>query len=160
MPRGPERQWRAQKQPLTDQLVNASVQRGMVDELLKDSYFAKTPPKSLDRNHFAFDVADGLSKEDGAATLTEFVAAAVVRGSAYFPRAANQWFVSGGGRHNPALMQALRRHFLQVYAVESLGWVGDALRLNSRHDHCGSASPPASWSWRAPWISGSPWLRS
>lgn len=31
MPRGPERQWRAKKQPLTDQLVMASVQRGVTD---------------------------------------------------------------------------------------------------------------------------------
>lgn len=31
MPRGPERQWRAQKQPLTHEHVMASVQGGMVD---------------------------------------------------------------------------------------------------------------------------------
>lgn len=31
MPRGPERQWRARKQPLTDELIHASVNGGMVD---------------------------------------------------------------------------------------------------------------------------------
>lgn len=109
---------------------------GKVDEallahLLEDKYFAKTPPKSLDRNHFSFDAVQKLSKEDGAATLTEFVAASVEKGAAYFPAAAKQWFVSGGGRHNPAVMQALRKRFLQVYPVESLGWVGDALEAQA-----------------------------
>lgn len=31
MPRGPERQWRARKQPLTDELIHASVNGGLVD---------------------------------------------------------------------------------------------------------------------------------
>jgi len=102
-----------------------------VDTLLKDAFFVKTPPKSLDRNHFSFDAVQHLSSEDGAATLTEFAAAAVERAAAYFPRPARQWFVSGGGRHNLALMQALRQRFLQVYPVESLGWTGDALEAQA-----------------------------
>lgn len=104
---------------------------GLVTELLKDPFFTKHPPKSLDRNHFNFDAVGNLSKEDAAATLTEFTAAAVERGSAYFPIPANQWFVSGGGRHNPALMQALRRKFMQVFPVESLGWIGDTLEAQA-----------------------------
>ena len=85
----------------------------------------------MDRNHFSFDTLNQLSKEDGAATLTEFVAAAVEKGAAYFPAPATQWFVTGGGRHNPAVMKALRRKFLQVFPVESLGWTGDALEAQA-----------------------------
>lgn len=103
----------------------------LVHKLLDDPFFSKHPPKSLDRNHFSFDGVAGLSKEDAMATLTEFTAGAVARGAEYFPLAANQWFVSGGGRHNPALMQALRRHFLQVFPVESLGWQGDTLEAQA-----------------------------
>ena len=102
-----------------------------VEKMLQDPYFSKMPPKSLDRNHFNFDAIGQLSKEDGAATLIEFAASAVEKGASYFPAAAKQWFVSGGGRHNPALMQALRTRFLQVYPVESLGWVGDALEAQA-----------------------------
>jgi anhydro-N-acetylmuramic acid kinase len=103
----------------------------LVETLLKDSFFTRTPPKSLDRNHFAFDAVQHLSPQDGAATLTEFAAAAVQKGAVYFPLAARQWFVSGGGRHNPALMAVLRQHFPQVYPVESLGWIGDALEAQA-----------------------------
>lgn len=103
----------------------------LIETMLADPFFAKTPPKSLDRNYFSFDAMVGLSKEDGAATLVEFTAAAVAKAEAYFPVRARQCFVSGGGRHNPALMAALRRHLKQVYPVESLGWVGDALEAQA-----------------------------
>lgn len=103
----------------------------VIETMLKDPYFDKTPPKSLDRNYFNFDALVGLSKKDGAATLAEFTAAAVAKGEKYFPKAARQCFVSGGGRHNPALMAALRRHIKEVYPVESLGWVGDALEAQA-----------------------------
>jgi anhydro-N-acetylmuramic acid kinase len=109
---------------------------GKVDDallatMLEDPFFAKHPPKSLDRNYFNFDALAHLSKEDGAATLTEFTAAAIEKGSNFFPLPATQWFVSGGGRHNPAFMAALNRRFLQVFQVESLGWVGDALEAQA-----------------------------
>jgi len=105
--------------------------KALFEKMLQDVYFLRTPPKSLDRNHFAFDMVAGLSAENGAATLTEFAAGAVEKGAGYFPLPAKQWFVSGGGRHNPALMQALRHRFLQVYPVESLGWIGDALEAQA-----------------------------
>jgi anhydro-N-acetylmuramic acid kinase len=107
------------------------VDQKLIDGLLKDKFFNRHPPKSLDRNYFSFDSVARLTKEDGAATLTEFTAAAVEKGAAYFPMPAKQWFISGGGRHNVALMQAFKRKFKQVYPVESLGWTGSALEAQA-----------------------------
>jgi len=103
----------------------------IVETMLKDPYFSKIPPKSLDRNHFSLEPVEKLSKEDAAATLTEFAAAAVEKGASYFPLPARQWFVTGGGRHNPAFMEALKRRYNQVYNVESLGWIGDVLEAQA-----------------------------
>lgn len=103
----------------------------VLTKLLADPYFAKHPPKSLDRNYFTFDAVEKLSKEDGAATLTEFMASAIEKGAGYFPLAPTQWFVTGGGRHNPAFMAALKRKFKDVFPVESLGWTGDALEAQA-----------------------------
>lgn len=103
----------------------------IVEAMLKDPYFSKVPPKSLDRNYFSLEPVEKLSPQDGAATLTEFAAAAVEKGASYFPMPARQWFVTGGGRHNPALMEALKRRYLQVYTVESLGWTGDVLEAQA-----------------------------
>ena len=102
-----------------------------LETLLSNPFFVKTPPKSLDRNHFNFEAIEHLSAEDGAATLTEFVAASVQKACEYFPTAAHQWFIAGGGRHNPVLMQALQKKLPHVYAVEALGWTGDALEAQA-----------------------------
>ncbi len=103
----------------------------VVEKLLKDDFFAKHPPKSLDRNYFNFDSLAHLSAQDGAATLTEFTTAAIAAGAAFFPKPALQWFVAGGGRLNPAIMASLRRRFERVYPVETLGWNGDALEAQA-----------------------------
>src|SRR5579863_5127890 len=64
-----------------------TAQAGKVDEqaiarVLADAFFAKPPPKSLDRNDFRGligEAFDNCSVEDGAATLTALTAAAVAR---------------------------------------------------------------------------------
>ena len=87
-------------------------------------------PKSLDRLSFAQTLAisglDALSAADGAATLVAFTVAAIV--SAPLPAPARRWLVCGGGRHNPAIMAALRECLpVPIDPVESVNWDGDAL---------------------------------
>ncbi|MGH6990749.1 MAG: anhydro-N-acetylmuramic acid kinase, partial [Stellaceae bacterium] len=88
----------------------ALAQQGMIDKewvlkFLAHPYFARKPPKSLDRDEFMALVPDHLSPADGAATLTAMTAVAVYRAMAHFPARAKFWLVTGGGRHNPALMR-------------------------------------------------------
>jgi len=107
------------------------VDHDALERLLNNAYFAKHPPKSLDRNHFTADHMQHLSAEDGAATLVAFVVESAKLGLRYFPAAPKQWFVTGGGRHNPAVMQGLKTALGKVYPVESLGWKGDALEAQA-----------------------------
>ena len=111
--------------------LSGKVDEAAVIALLSNPFFAKIPPKSLDRNHFSTDAIEALSAADGAATLTEFVARAVQKASEYFPAPAKQWFISGGGRHNPALIAALKSKLPHVHNVEALGWTGDALEAQA-----------------------------
>ena len=111
----------------------ALARRGRVDEtrlsrLLDHPYLSAVYPKSLDRFGFTAAMADGLSLEDGAATLTAFTAGAVGRGLDLLPRRPTRLLVCGGGRRNPALMQAIQ-HRARVEAVvaEEVGWRGDAI---------------------------------
>jgi anhydro-N-acetylmuramic acid kinase len=106
------------------------VHQGVLSRLLAHPYFAKPAPKSLDRLDFAASLAasgiDALSPVDAAATLVAFTAEAV--GSVRLPTLPNRWLVTGGGRRNPAIMQALRTRLgVPVDRVDSLGWDGDAL---------------------------------
>jgi anhydro-N-acetylmuramic acid kinase len=100
--------------------------------LLANPYFDLPAPKSLDRD--AFDPAPlaGLSAVDGAATLVAFTAASIARSAALFPRPVHRWLVTGGGRHNPALMAALGERLAAPAApVEDVGWQGDALEAQA-----------------------------
>jgi anhydro-N-acetylmuramic acid kinase len=103
-----------------------------VEQFLTSTFFDRLPPKSLDRDDFREALPTGLSLEDGAATLTEMTAAAAAAGTRHFPATAEQWLVTGGGRHNPALMEALSRRLnVPVKPVEAVGWHGDVLEAQA-----------------------------
>ncbi len=102
--------------------------------LFGDLFFRRPPPKSLDRDHFKHVLDDlaGLSAEDGAAFLTGFTAGAAALAAEWFPAKPERWLVCGGGRHNPALMAALGRALgAPAEAVETVGWLGDALEAQA-----------------------------
>lgn len=106
---------------------------GVVDEkrlaeLLNHPYFNEPFPKSLDRFGFSWQMAEGLSLQDGAALLTAFCAVAVSKALAQLPHSPKQLIVCGGGRHNASLMKALeQRTGVQVSTAEHAGWRGDAV---------------------------------
>lgn len=102
----------------------------VLERLLSHEYFTKPPPKSLDRLDFAAALAASglhdLSPPDGAATLVAFTAGAIA--AATLPEPPRRWLVTGGGRRNPAIMDALRARLgAAVDPVEAVGWDGDAL---------------------------------
>ncbi len=104
------------------------VDEARLEELLEHPYFEAPYPKSLDRNDFGAGMADGLSAENGAALLTAFVAASVGRGLDLLPQRPGKLIVTGGGRHNPAIMGALNeRAGVTAVPTESVGWSGDAI---------------------------------
>jgi len=107
--------------------------RGKVDEprlarLLEHPYLSAPYPKSLDRYDFTADMAEGLSLEDGAATLTAFTAGTVGRSLDLLPVRPKKLIVCGGGRKNPAIMKALvSRARVEVISADDVGLRGDAV---------------------------------
>jgi anhydro-N-acetylmuramic acid kinase len=100
--------------------------------LLDHPYFERLPPKSLDRDHFTLDAVADLAPADGAATLVAFTAGAVARAQVFLPQPPGRWLVSGGGRHNGALMAALGAELMvPVEPVEAAGWRGDAIEAQA-----------------------------
>ena len=103
-----------------------------VQNMLRDPYFAASPPKSLDRNDFKIPDDVDWSASDGAATLTAFTAYAVALACDHFSKAPVQWLVCGGGRHNSELMRRLEKVLdAAVSSVESVGWRGDFLEAEA-----------------------------
>ena len=110
--------------------LSGQADAGVLAQLLAHAYFGRPAPKSLDRLDFAQALRDSrlaaLSPADGAATLAAFTAQAVA--ATVLPEPPVRWLVCGGGRHNAAIMAALRRALAApVDPVEVVGWNGDAL---------------------------------
>jgi anhydro-N-acetylmuramic acid kinase len=104
----------------------------LLERLLQHDWFSEAPPKSLDRYDFSAAMVEGMSVEDGAATLTEFSARAVAAGVSQLPEVPSRVIACGGGRHNPALMDALARALpCPVLSAEAAGWRGDTIEAEA-----------------------------
>ena len=114
-------------------LANAgTIDESVLSQLMHHPYFRAPAPKSLDRDAFSLEPLQGLSAEDGAATLVAFTTQAVSDAVRLFPSRPARWLVAGGGRHNTAIMDDLAaRLACTVESVEAVGWDGDALEAQA-----------------------------
>lgn len=113
--------------------ASGAIDESIVQRYLAHEYFAKPAPKSLDRQDFSCEWVEGLSPEDGAATLTELTARSIAKGYERFPEPAHSAYICGGGRHNQYLMQRLSQHLkMSVHSVEgALNTDGDMLEAQA-----------------------------
>jgi anhydro-N-acetylmuramic acid kinase len=103
-----------------------------VAKVLADPFFARKPPKSLDRAAFARLPLDGLADADAAATATAIVAASIARALDHLPRTPKAVVVSGGGARNATLLRMLReRAGIAVKTADELGWNADAIEAQA-----------------------------
>jgi len=113
---------------------SGQVEAGALELFLAEPFFARMPPKSLDRNDFSemVGLVNELSDADAAATLTAMCAAGVAEAMQHCPRPPTQVLVTGGGRHNPVLMKMLEVSLdCPVLPVEAVGLDGDMLEAQA-----------------------------
>jgi anhydro-N-acetylmuramic acid kinase len=106
-----------------------------IARVLDNPFFDLPPPKSLDRNAFAFGNI-GLpqySVPDGAATLSGLTVEAVARVVRHLPKAPRAWIVAGGGARNATLMKMLAYRLAPatVETADDAGWSADALEAQA-----------------------------
>ena len=117
----------------------ASVDEAAVERVLRHPFFARRPPKSLDRNEFR-----ELGERRGAARrqehsrtaprrITAITVAAVDRATAVLPGKPASWIVGGGGTRNPTLMKMLVERLTpaNVKTALDVGWSADALEAQA-----------------------------
>ena len=107
---------------------------GALEVFLRDPYFRKIPPKSLDRNAFLtmLDLVKECSNADAVATLTAICATSVISALEFCPRLPERILVTGGGRHNPVMMQMIASGAAcPVVPVEEVGLDGDMLEAQA-----------------------------
>jgi anhydro-N-acetylmuramic acid kinase len=95
---------------------------------LAHPFFAKLPPKSLDRADFASFDLDALSLADAVATAAAITAASIAKAREHFPKTPGRWIVAGGGARNVTLMNMLKsRLSAPVQTAEEAGWNASAI---------------------------------
>ncbi|MBD8892266.1 anhydro-N-acetylmuramic acid kinase [Roseibium litorale] len=112
--------------------AKGTVHQDRIATALEHPFFTAPGPKSLDRNAFSMTVAEGLSLQDGAATMVALTAGTIGLSEKLLPKVPALWIVCGGGRLNPTLMAALRS-VLQgdVRSSEEFGIDGNALEAQA-----------------------------
>jgi len=89
--------------------ASGKVNRALLDDLLRDPYYRRKPPKSAGREQYGAAFVDrmkagGLALPDLIATATVLTAATIAMG---IGDTAGTLIVSGGGVHNPRIMEHL-----------------------------------------------------
>jgi anhydro-N-acetylmuramic acid kinase len=129
------------------------VNEGLLEGLLDDEYFRRSPPKSTGRERYGEAYADGLIEkgralgagdDDLVATATALTARTIA--AAYrlagLDTSTEEVVVSGGGASNPALMQMLAERLdpITLTDLSALGWDPDAKEAVAfailAHLHC------------------------
>jgi anhydro-N-acetylmuramic acid kinase len=109
-----------------DMAVRGTVNEKTLEKMLKLDYFQAPPPKSAGRSMFSelIEQVEGMSADDGAATLTALTVESIKRGAIkHMPEMPVKWIVSGGGTKNPTMMRMLRNTLeTEVTSTSKKGW--------------------------------------
>ena len=111
------------------------VVNSVVEAYLDNAFFLRGGPKSLDRNDFTVDLAEGLELADGARTLAALSARAILKSAEHVPEHPKLWILCGGGRKNAHVVADLRdgarEMGSEVVLAEDVGLNGDSLEAEA-----------------------------
>lgn len=100
------------------------VDRVLLDELLRDPYYRRKPPKSAGREQYGVEFiarlrTTGLPVEDLIATATVLTAATIALSIRQHVKGPADLIVSGGGAHNPQILGHLAAYLPEVSVATS-----------------------------------------
>jgi anhydro-N-acetylmuramic acid kinase len=111
--------------------AKGTVDRAALAALMANPWFDTPFPKSLDRDAFSLGPVNGLSDEDGAATLAAFTAKTIAAGIEV-AGGADTIVVVGGGTHNPVILRMLAAATgVELLDAASLGWKADFIEAQA-----------------------------
>ena len=98
----------------------------LLKKLLKDPYYNKKSPKSLDVKNFNIKELKKLSLKDGCATLSMLTAETICLAINNFKNTPNKILFSGGGRKNDFIIDSIEEILKKkVYLIDEFNFNGD-----------------------------------
>ena len=109
--------------------AGGKVHADKVSAYMTHDYFKASAPKSLDRYDFNLQAIEGLSFEDGLATLSAFTLQSLLAGIDLIGAKPKTVVLAGGGRHNLHLVRQITAALspAKVVLAEDIDWRGGAL---------------------------------
>ena len=117
--------------------LSGKVNQNLLECLLSDEFFSKSPPKSTGKDEFnliwlnsnIYKSGMEISDEDVQATLLELTAKSITQAIDDYAQSTQEILVCGGGFHNLALMYQLktRNQHRMVHSTETFGIHPDAV---------------------------------
>ena len=116
--------------------ITGTIDEKIVATLMRHKYFAKYPPKTADIRMFndKLEHLSGLSLEDGAATVTAFVAESVAYAvNFYLPEQPKELIICGGGAKNPTLSRFIRQRLnnTEIKTGFDIGWDNESIEAQA-----------------------------
>jgi anhydro-N-acetylmuramic acid kinase len=110
---------------------SGNVSRELLNDLMRDPYYRRRPPKSAGREQYGVEFvarlkASGLSPRDLIATVTVLTAGTIAESVRRYQAGATDLIVSGGGVHNPQIMAHLAGFLPGVAIARSTDYGIDA----------------------------------
>ena len=102
--------------------------RKILQTYLKNDFFFKKPPKSLDRSYFSIAILKHLTLYDGSATLSKFIIESLKNSLIFLPSKPDLLIISGGGRKNSYLINQINKYIkTNIKLSEEFNWDGDSI---------------------------------
>jgi len=120
--------------------ASGKVDQQLLESLLSDSYFSKSPPKSTGTEYFNLDWLESthplvteLNAEDVQATLAELTAHSIALSIIREDFENSEIYLCGGGAHNNDLTERIHRHLAKakLYSTEKLGLHPDCVEATA-----------------------------
>ena len=115
--------------------ITGHIHDDVLSSMMKHKFLSLLPPKAADNQTFnnKLEHLEGLNLEDGAATVTAYIAESITKAVRDFlPLCPTKIIVCGGGTKNPTLMRFLRQRLNDTEVVVADEYGFDAVNLEAQ----------------------------
>ena len=115
--------------------LKGNINYKILNNILEDSWFKTSPPKSIDKNYLnnlIFFHFDKLKSVDIAANIAKLISLQLKVGCNFFNKQPKSLYISGGGVKNAAIINGIKEEFNEIiFSLHDNNWNADAMEAQA-----------------------------
>ena len=115
--------------------LKGNINYKILNNILEDSWFKTSPPKSMDKNYLnnlIFFYLDKLKSADMAANIAKLISLQLKVGCNFFNKQPKSLYISGGGAKNVAISNGIKEEFNEIIlSLLDNNWNADAMEAQA-----------------------------